>query len=450
MRTHIDGTLDYTQNKRHIAHAFSVPPGTTRLTIHFDYSPKQSQEQAVRNDLSLTVFDPLSCRGARHNNQDRDLTITARSATPGYLPGIEPGAWTAWIDTHRVLPPDTIHYTFDIETSSDPIVENDLSWTAGTTAPRGQGWYRGDLHGHTLHSDGRWDVPDLIQYARDYGLDFVTLSDHNTVSGLRQFDSLRSDDLLTIGGMEMTTYYGHALALGLREWVEWRIGVDGLTMPELADRARQAGATFIIAHPLSVGDPYCTGCDWGYADMLPGNARIVEIWNSAWETDGHNERALQLWYRWLNAGYRMTATRGSDIHEPLNYTNVAFNVVYADELSEEAILRAIRQGHLYISAGPRLDLTARDSDGGAVMVGDRVTSDRAEVALAWEACSVGEHLRLIVDGVALEEIPVEERGSRTWVLSHTARWCVVEIRRADGELRAVTNPLYLAKFVEQA
>jgi len=56
-------------------------------------------------------------------------------------------------------------------------------------------------------------------------------------------------------------------------------------MPELADRARQAGATFIIAHPMSVGDPYCTGCDWGYPDMMPGNGRIVEVWNSEWGSD---------------------------------------------------------------------------------------------------------------------------------------------------------------------
>lgn len=449
MRIHIDGSLDYTQNKRHIAHAFTVPASTTRLTIHFDYSPKQSQGQTYRNDLSLTVFDPTSCRGARHNNQDRNLTITADTATPGYVPGLQPGTWTAWIDTHRVLPPDTIHYAFDIETSSEPVAAAGEPWPPATTAPRGAGWYRGDLHGHTLHSDGHWDVPDLLAYGRAYGLDFVTLSDHNTISGLRQLDSLRRDDLLTIGGMELTTYYGHALALGLRSWLEWRVDASGLTMPELAARAQEAGATFIIAHPLSLGDPFCTGCDWGYPDMMPGNARLVEVWNSAWPTDNQNEQGLQLWYAWLNAGYRMSATRGSDIHGPLDYTNVAFNVVYAEELSEAAILRAIRQGHLYISAGPRLELTARSSDGSTAIIGDRVTGAEVEVTLAWTAGSAGERLRLIVDGALVEESPLAETGERRWTLPPAARWCVVEIRRADGEMRAVTNPIYTAQFSER-
>ncbi|MEO8393321.1 MAG: phosphotransferase, partial [Chloroflexota bacterium] len=204
MKIRIDGTLDTRQNKQHIAHAFSVPEGTTRLAINFDYEPKVSEGQAEGNALSLTLFDPERSRGARHNNRERDLTITAYAATPGYTPGaLQPGIWTVWIDTHRVMPPDTIRYFFEIELSSEPVEVVEL-WKKGSTAPRVAGWYRGDLHGHTFHSDGRWDVPDLVQYARHNKLDFVTLSDHNTVSGLAQLDSFRSDDLLTMGGMELT------------------------------------------------------------------------------------------------------------------------------------------------------------------------------------------------------------------------------------------------------
>lgn len=448
MRIRIDGTVDYHEQKQHIPHAFSVPEGTTRLTINFDYAPKFSEGQNYRNDLSLTVFDPEWARGARHNNDDRNLTITETWATPGYIPGkLQAGVWTAWIDTHRVLPPDTIHYWFEIEIS-DEAVEPRAPFVAAATAPRGAGWYRGDLHGHSLHSDARWDVPDLAQYARDYKLDFVTLSDHNTTSGTAQLDSLAGDDLLTIGGMELTTYSGHALALGVRRWVDWRTEVDHTTMPQRVEEARAAGATFIIAHPMSMGDPVCTGCDWGFADMMPGSAHCVEVWNSAWESDRRNEESLALWYHWLNEGYRMVGTRGTDIHGPLNYSNVGFNIVYAEALSEVEILRAIRQGHLYISARPVLDLQARGSDGSSGMVGDAVGGETVEIRLKWSECSEGERLRLIVDGEIAEEIPVEASGERSWTLNagemhRHYRWCVVEIRGANGEMRAVTNPIYL-------
>ena len=444
MRIRIDGTLDYRQQKQHIPHAFTMPEGATRLTINFDYEPKFSQGQNYRNDLSLTVFDPEWARGARHNNNDRNLTITETWATLGYLPGkLQSGVWTAWIDTHRVLPPDTIHYWFEIEISDEPV-ETRAPFVKAPTAPRGAGWYRGDLHGHSLHSDARWDVPDLAQYARDYKLDFVTLSDHNTTSGMPQLDSLAGDGLLTIGGMELTTYSGHALALGVRKWVDWRTEIDDTTMPQRVEEARAAGATFIIAHPLSMGDPVCTGCDWGFVDMMPGSARCVEVWNSAWESDRQNEGALALWYSWLNQGYRMVGTRGTDIHGPLNYTNVGFNVVYAEALSEAEILRAIRQGHLYISAHPVLDLRAKGSDGSSGMVGDFVGGETVEISLKWQECSEGERLRLIINGKIAEETPVGASGERTWTLTAgETSWCVVEIRGANGEMRAVTNPIFL-------
>ena len=122
MRIRIDGTLDYRQQKQHIPFAFTVPAGATKLSIRFDYEPKVSQGQSYRNDLSLTLFDPQGARGARHNNQDRNLIITAATATPGYQPGeLQPGTWTVWIDTHRILPPDVIAYWFEIEISSDPV-----------------------------------------------------------------------------------------------------------------------------------------------------------------------------------------------------------------------------------------------------------------------------------------------------------------------------------------
>ena len=57
--------------------------------------------------------------------------------------------------------------------------------------------------------------------AARYGLEFVTLSDHNTVSGLPELDALTTPELLTMGGLELTTFYGHALALGRRSWLDW-------------------------------------------------------------------------------------------------------------------------------------------------------------------------------------------------------------------------------------
>jgi len=280
-----------------------------------------------------------------------------------------------------------------------------------------------------------------------YGLHFVTLTDHNTVSALAQMDSLAADNLLTMGGVELTTYSGHALALGTRRWLEWRVQ-PGLTMPMIAEQVRQAGALFIIAHPRSIGDPYCTGCDWRYSAMMPGNARCVEIGNGDWGGDSSNEEAVQLWYGWLNAGYRMVATAGTDIHGPIGTDDVhpGFNVVYADEFREAAILQAVTSGHLYVSAGPRLEMTAQNETGASAMMGDTLDGHTLTITVTWRGCQTGDSLHLVVNGQVRQTLTPAPTGEQQWTLSAAdCRWCVIEIRTASGLMQAVTNPIFIGR-----
>ncbi len=445
MDIRITGTLDLDANKQHIPHAFTVPPQTTTLHISLTYVDLEPLKGSLANQISLTVFDPEGARGARHCSADQMLTLTAHTSTPGYTPGaLQAGTWTVWIDTHRLVVP--LRYTIAIAISTEPVSENPVVYPKGSTAPRGRGWYRGDLHSHTLHSDGDWDVPDLVQWARAQRLDFVTLTDHNTVSGLAQFDSLADDSLLTMGGIELTGYSGHALALGTRRWMEWRAGLNDQTMSMLAQAVMDAGALFVIAHPMALGDPYCTGCNWTHPDMMPGSARIVEIWNYLWHLDSNNEQAVSLWYEWLNQGFRMVATRGTDIHGLIENApeDIGFDVVYAEALSEAAILDAIRRGHLYLSAGPTLELTATNTDGQSAMMGDLIAGESVEVQFTWRAALPGDQMRVIVNGASIEQMPIEGEGAYTRMLRYPeARWCVFEIRAEDGAMRAITNPIYL-------
>ena len=43
-----------------------------------------------------------------------------------------------------------------------------------------------DLHVHSDHSDGTCTVPQLLEIAKAAGLRAIALTDHNTVSGLRE------------------------------------------------------------------------------------------------------------------------------------------------------------------------------------------------------------------------------------------------------------------------
>jgi hypothetical protein len=440
----IRGELTTADSKKHIPHYFDVPEGTTQVEINFDYAPIKSAGQRYANQISMTVFDPTGSRGARHNNRDQYVRINAFEATPGYTPGPVPaGMWTIFIDTHRIVPPDAITYELQITLSTDVIAVPENASPREAITPRGEGWYRGDLHSHTLHSDGSWDVPELVQYARDRGYDFITLTDHNTVSGLPHIDRLSDAQMLTMGGMELTTYYGHALALGIRQWVEWRVDTDQhLTMTDLARHVIASGAFFVIAHPRSPGDPECTGCRWEYRDMMPGIAQGVEIWNGPW--CDYNEDGVSLFYQWLNEGHHLVATAGSDIHGATHEGQEgAFNVVYASELTERAVMDGVRRGHLYMSAGPALTLDARSSSGKTAIMGDTLPDEPAALQVTWNEGVERGVLRLITDGVPHSEMPVPSTGEATWTLGHgQAAWCTVEYRDSKNQLLAITNPIF--------
>lgn len=426
-----------------------APEGVTKTHFRFSHSPKAAADQKLPYQISLMIFDTNGPRFEISRPDDQGVFINAAQASPGGAPGpIPAGRWMVFILVHRLLSDTPVAYTLEITMSFDPLTVEPREWKPGTVAPRGPGWYRGDLHAHTIHSDGSWDIPDLIRFWRDRGADFMTLSDHNTISGLAQVRSLADDALLTLGGIELSTYWGHAVAVGVRRWFDWR-KLDGsqITMPELAQQVIDAGCLFTIAHPMNPGDPTCCGCRWEHYDMMPGNALAVEIWNGIW--DAHDQEALQWFYHWLNEGYRLTAVSGTDLHGPPPAdARGALNVVYAEELSERAIIAAIKAGRSYVSGGPKLLLTARTASGREAMIGDTVTSEEMQgapvtVTARWRNGHEHDGIRFVVDGKVYREKIVGVAGELTWQLAPgQVKWCNVELREANDDLWAVTNPIF--------
>ena len=444
MDYHIEHMLTDQENHHHIRHPFIVPEGATQLTIDFEYAPKRAGRFA--NLLTLSVFDPQRERGTGHRGQPRQhVTVSATESSPGYLSGeLQPGEWLVMVNVNLINPDSTINYELDIQIGfAETPPADKAAWSPGVTQPRGPGWYRGDLHGHTFHSDGSWGVDGLVNYALSQSLDFVTLTDHNTVSALDEMRSFATDQLLTMGGFELTTFYGHALALGLHEMIDWRVRTGERSMEDIKQEIELQGGLFVIAHPMAPGDPVCTGCHWDYDELLPGTARLVEVWNEHWDSISNNEAAVQLWYTWLNQGHRIYATVGTDIHgQPKPEIEFGFNVVYASALSQSAILDGLRQGHLYLSSGPALEFTATSSSGQTAGIGDALAGETFRLDLQWSQCREGDIVRLIVDGEPEDTLTAGTDGQKSWELTGQ-HWCVIEIRDAQHNMRALTNPIFL-------
>jgi hypothetical protein len=313
------------------------------------------------------------------------------------------------------------------------------------------GWYRGELHSHTVHSDGKLTVQELIAGAQRARLDFLAITDHNTTSAMSQVDQAALNGLLVIPGIELTTFYGHALALGVREWVDWRTGYLGMTMEDAARRTHELGGLFIIAHPNDVGTPFCTGCHWDDANFDLGLVDAIEVWNNAWQHPGSGNPAnLEWWQRLQSQPGRIPATCGGDIHQPGDWEpGSPFIYVYAANLSATDILDGIRQGRVMFSSGPRLSLRVSPGDGSeSAGIGDTLhtRTQHLRLDLSWEDAPLGAHMQVHGrQGLMVKAAMAQVDALQLWldVLADDRLW--VEVYSPDGALSAFTNPVFIAK-----
>ncbi len=464
---HFEGKIAVPQDKGYVQDyldfPFDVPEGVGALRLRLQYAPSKVGE--ITNLITLGLYDPHGFRGNAHRSPpDGQVVLSPVLTTPGFLPGpVIAGQWLAQLVGQVVMPSDpACAFTLDIDLL--PAAEGRRPSRSETPAPpqpaaaAKAGWYRGELHSHTLHSDGSLTVPELIAGAQRMHLDFLAITDHNTTSAMSQVDPASLNGLLVIPGIELTTFHGHALALGVNDWVEWRTGYQGWTMADAARRTHALGGLFIIAHPNDVGTPFCTGCHWDDANFDLDLVDAIEIWNAAWQhPDSGNPVNLDWWRRLQSEppAQKRTRTRslpatcGGDIHELGEWGPKApFIYVYAASLSTADILEGVRQGRVMFSSGPRLSLRVSSGDGTELAgIGDtlHIRDGRVHLDLDWEDAPQGAHLQVHGTQSVMARTAMAEVGSlQVWLnVLPQGDHLWVEVYTADGALCAFTNPVFI-------
>jgi hypothetical protein len=438
------GQLGLDHMGTHVPHGFTLPEGVGTLRLNFTHDPAHPGSGDIPHQLSISVYGPDGARGTRHNNADQSPVISTHHASPGYLPGpIEAGNWRVEIDVHRILPPGRVTYSIEVAWDADELPVPETPRAKFGERKRGPGWYKGDLHGHTLHSDGRLTVEDYLDYALERGFDFVALTDHNTTSALPELMTRAGEAITIIPGEELTTYNGHALVLGTTDLVDWTVR-DGQTMSARARDVAADGKVFVIAHPKSEGHPFCTGCRWAFADLLPGVARHVEVWNGPWTSCPQNPGGVALFYQWLNQGYRMVATYGTDTHRRATEgQRFGFNVIRAEDNTRPALLDGLRAGESYVTSGPLLSAWANGSGDNATFGGCLPEGEVTVTCLLGEGdLPDGLNLSLIHCGTVVASASCIAGMELTETFTaRSGEWVTWEIRDSAGHIHTLTNAI---------
>jgi len=172
--------------------------------------------------------------------------------------------------------------------------------------------YKGCLHVHSTYSDGDASVQEILDAARRAGLDYLVLTDHDTLQARHDGFAGWHDGVLLVVGAEVHAGRHHCMALGLEE-------LDGLsrtrrTKDTLEEIKARAGLAFVV-HPCPCHKPlfgvWVPGWDewdlecfdgleiWPYlhdwiSDLTPWNFFSHHRQPDAW-VKGPDQRVLRWW-----------------------------------------------------------------------------------------------------------------------------------------------------------
>lgn len=391
---------------------FTVPAGTVEIEVRHD-------DMSDANILDWGLRDPDGFRGWGGGNTEPAI-VGESAASRSYVPGaIAAGEWAVLIGQALVTEaPARYHVEIFFRTTPTLAPQPERApYTASAALRTGPAWFAGDFHVHSRESgDAHPTLDEIATFARSRGLDFVELSEHNVVSQLDFVNDAQSrhPELLLIPGIEVTTYWGHANAIGATEWIDFRVesGVEASIDTVLASADAQ-GAAFSINHPVLDLGMQCLGCAWDL-DADPSRVHAVELQNGAYSITGtiFYRNALRFWDQLLANGGHVAAIGGSDDHRAgtgMGTLDSAIGspttMVYAEELSVAAIVEAVRAGRTVVKleapGDPMVELTA-----GALLVGDTIEDRTAELR-ARVTGGQGATIFFVRNGRALDPIEVD-------------------------------------------
>ena len=289
-------------------------------------------------------------------------------------------------------------------------------------------FWRGNLHTHSNVSDGAISPAEVCRRYKAEGYDFIALTDHFV--GLYDYPivdttGFRDESFTTILGAELHSgamengELWHILAVGLppdfnpSDTPYFVPTDDQETGPEIAQRARDAGAFVAIAHP-----------EWSGLSLEDARsieaAHAVEIYNHGCQVSA--DRAEGFWHldRLLEEGRALTICATDDAHftEPDHFGG--WTMVKAEENTPEALLAALKAGNMYASTGPmihnvtwsKLEVVVECSAAAAVIVQGKGTASVAHHGESLTRCKIP--LSRFANSDWMRVTVVDRAGKRAW------------------------------------
>jgi hypothetical protein len=300
-------------------------------------------------------------------------------------------------------------------------------------------WYRGNLHTHTINSDGDSPPYDVVAWYKRNGYQFLALTDHNTFTDPALFDTNPNDNFLLIGAEEVTNPMTvHLNAIGVKRVIPAQKGETVTAILQASINAiRAEGGIPLINHP---------NFRWAFTakEMLPlRGVGLLEIAsghplvNS--DGDGVTPSHEQMWDQLLSAGMRIFGVAVDDVHNFREEFSIdranpgrGWVMVRASALTREAILAALNSGDFYASTG----VTLKDIQS---------TSESLTIEIQPDAVATGspKRFRVVFVGKGGGVLGVSNQNPASYKFKGNEAYVRARIEDSGGR-RAWTQPVFLS------
>ena len=242
-------------------------------------------------------------------------------------------------------------------------------------------WKPFELHTHTNHSDGDFEVAELVKKCKEIGFSGIALTDHNTISAREEFTKkCLENDLICVNGIEWTTYFGHMSVLDEKGITDWR-NVLPDDIDEAIKKIHKNDGIIGIMHPFAVSDPINTGYNWSFKIKDYSLVDYIEVYSRDFPLRKvQTKKAFEFWESLLLKGYKIPAISGRDWHRP-DANPACYAYTYFGIEDGETVIDAIKKSSAYVTLGPRIDVDIRDVNNNEVHIGNEICSQKLTIKI---------------------------------------------------------------------
>lgn len=310
------------------------------------------------------------------------------------------------------------------------------------------GWYSGDVHIHHIAPKTcrlEMEAEDL-NVANILTSDFTTDQDQfegrvNAASGGKR--------LIYVNQEFRNHELGHLCLLNLKKLVEPVKEIRPHHHPlllDVYDETHRQGGYVSWAHfpswpavecPLDVAMEKIDGLE--ILSVL--EPRDLPIFMRKVVPDFESNDGLRLWYRYLNCGFPLTATAGTD--KMTTFVTVGSNRVFAQvdgEFNYQGWIDALKAGRTFITNSPLLSFTVNGRGPGSRIAANSKETRALEIHATAESQLPYHHLEIVCNGqVIAEATPAGERHRAEIRLEHPLRhscWIAARAFEDIGPYRA--------------